>query len=873
MPRKSIGKLTAALWLGVQLSLPGAVAAGARAYLGLPAEPRFPAAGRWAVDVAFPNLTFKNPIFLEPEPGTRRLLVGELEGRIYAIDGTNTATDEKRMVLDLSAHTQGGWDCGLLNLVFHPQYDRRDSANRGFIYVWYSWTPERVTQGRPPPDMVTWTRLSRFRVDPLTGVADPKSELVLMDQRDRYIIHAGGGLFFHPKDGFLYISVGDEGIVASADNTQRIDRNLFSGVLRIDVDRRGGEISHPIRQQPRDGKTDHYYIPNDNPFVGQADALEEFFAVGLRNPHRMTYDPVDDLAWIGDIGQSAVEEVSVLEFGRPPQNFQWDIREGNRAGPGADLRTAVPGTWTEPVFTYERDQGKSIIGGYVYRGEKFPELRGKYLCGDFTSGRVWALTYARTPRPKVVAAEVLARTSGTNYNYRGGEGGITSFGRDHAGELYLLQHGLYSAIKRLRPGNAGESNIPPLLSQTGVFSDVKRQIAAPGLRAYEVNLPQWTDGLPARRWISLPGNSRAQFAPHGPWRFPAGTVFVQHFDLPADAGLGRSRQPLETRVLVVGENGAGYAVAYKWRPDGSDAEFVAEDDSRPLGPTDTPGERWAHLSPQKCVECHNGSAGYVLGVNTRQLNRAAGEGASHAVANQLAAWSKAGALDAALPDDATAALPRLASGSDTGASLEQRVRSYLDVYCSHCHGRSPVRAAWDGSLETPLAKQNLLFGPLIGESVGPGYFVVSPRDATGSVLLQRAASRDLSWRMPPLGQSAADESFLHTLRTWIETLPRDEHDAPALVRARKTGPNAISLVFSEAVRAGAGEGGAERTGNYQLTPATEIRAARLQPDLRTVILTTAELKPEVSYVVAVSSVVDLARVPNAVPQGTSTPVR
>src|SRR5690606_24436066 len=141
----------------------------------------------------------------------------------------------------------------------------------------------------------------------------PSSENILIEQVDQNVWHQGGSLFFHPQDGFLYFAVGDEGgSNCRLMNCQRIDKDLFSGVLRIDVDQRGGDISHPILTQPVTGVTGHYYIPNDNPFVGEPGVLEEFYALGLRSPHRMTYDAVDDIVWIGEVGQNQREELNVL---------------------------------------------------------------------------------------------------------------------------------------------------------------------------------------------------------------------------------------------------------------------------------------------------------------------------------------------------------------------------------------------------------------------------------------------------------------------------------------------------------------------------------------------------------------------------------
>lgn len=873
----SLGAMLAApVWAAqpAEASQGRATRAAARPFLGLPAVATFPQAGRWATAPAFPNVTFRNPVFLEPEPGTRRLFVGELEGRIYAIDETNRETGEKRLVLDLSAHTQGGWDSGMLGLAFHPDYQRADSPNRGFIYVFYSWAEEPVLHRRPPPDFVTWTRLARFTVDPQTGRADPASELVLINQRDRFIIHAGGGMFFHPTDGCLYVSVGDEGLAASPENVQRVDRNLFSGVLRIDVDRRGGAFSHPIRRQPANGETAHYYIPNDNPFVGVAGALEEFFAVGLRSPHRMTYDPVDNLAWIGEIGQSTREEICVLEFGRGPLNFQWDVREGTLPGPGAALRRELPASIsTDPIFDFGREEGRSVIGGYVYRGRRHRSLQGKYVFGDFATGRLWALSYVKGAPPRFASVEVLGTTPTTNYNYRGTEGGLTSFGRGHDGELYLLVHGLYARIGELVEAAPRVANVPALLSATGVFTEMKSLTPAPGLVPYEVNLPQWSDGVPARHWIAVPEGKSIRFSRDDDWVLPEGTVIVQHFEVPAERAADGRPDRLETRVLVVQRDGACYAAGYRWRPDADEADLVTVDggrsyqmraENRQLAPGQ---KQWTFTAPQKCLECHTAGAGFVLGLKTRQLHREAvsTDGASRP---QLSAWSDGGMFDR--PPDAgdLAMLMRLAPPEDARATVEHRVRSFLDVNCAHCHGASPVRAAWDGRLATPLAEQRIVLGPLVGEQAGPGTYVVAPRDLAGSMLFRRASSRDISERMPPLGASQPHPAFIALLRDWIEGMPRREQEPPRILRARRRGEIALELVFSEAVEAGRGPTGAERRENYRLATGGEILAARLADDARTVTLTTSPVRASEDCAVVARQIADRAETPNLLAETT-----
>ena len=262
--------------------------------------------------VAFPRLTFEDPILLVPDPRGGRLYVGSRQGvTSWSIaDDPNAAT--KSVFLDLRSRCQGFDDGGLLAMAFHPRFGRAESPERGYVYVFYNYIAS-PTPGpdRPPTTRPTRNRLARFTVPDGSTVADPNSELVLIDQVDESLWHNGGGLFFHPVDGFLYLSLGDEG--GDYGNTQRIDKDLFSGVIRIDVDCRGGTVSHPPPRQPKTGRTAHYFIPNDNPWVGVPEALEEFWCIGLRSPHRMTYDRSGKRIWLGDVGESSMEEIDLIE--------------------------------------------------------------------------------------------------------------------------------------------------------------------------------------------------------------------------------------------------------------------------------------------------------------------------------------------------------------------------------------------------------------------------------------------------------------------------------------------------------------------------------------------------------------------------------
>jgi glucose/arabinose dehydrogenase len=264
---------------------------------------------------------------------------------------------------------------GALGFDFHPKFNEAGTAEKPFLYLYYtSYLQDSQTN-----------YLSRFDLSLSNASARTGSELQLITQnRNNGGYHNAGAVEFGP-DGFLYLSVGE----ASADDChQRIDCSLVGGVLRLDVDETGGDVSHPPPRQPKDGVSANYYIPNDNPYVGEADALEEFWAHGMRNPFRISFDEQTGALWSGEVGSTVWEEVNLIVKGG---NYQFPYREGN-----VDTEILRPETITgeqqAPVYAYEHTALlRAVIGGSVYRGTDFPELQGQYLFGDNYSGEIFSL--------------------------------------------------------------------------------------------------------------------------------------------------------------------------------------------------------------------------------------------------------------------------------------------------------------------------------------------------------------------------------------------------------------------------------------------------------------------------------------------------
>jgi len=750
--------------------------------------------GNWSAVVAFTNLVFTNALGLAAMPGTTRLVVWEREGRVYSFTNTPGA-NSKTLVLDISNQCQGWDDSGLLNLAFHPGF-----ATNHYVFLYYTWVTPGTVVGNPttrPPTFVNGAyhdRLSRFTLD-AAGVAIPGSELVLVDQIGSSVWHNGSGMFFHPVNGFLYVTDGDD---EDGSNTQIITRNLFSGVWRIDVDQRGAGISHPIVRQPANGTTANYYIPNSNPFVGQTNALEEFYAIGLRSPHRMTCDPATGRIFLGDVGEGSREELDVIEPGDPAGlNFQWNRIEGLQG----DLTAPYIGVNKRPILDYTHSEGQAIIGGYVYHGSEFAaDLSGRYIFGDNVQKKIWALDESTSPVGKTL---LCVMPTGSGPNSGSDYTGLSSFGLDLNNELFLCQMssvgGRIYKLARSGPPPATKP-FPPLLSQTGAFTDLLSLAPNPNLIPYTVNSPLWSDSARKQRWMGLPTNTFVHFAPTGEWTFPNGAVFVKHFELPIDESNPAAVRRLETRFLVRDTNSAVYGITYKWRTNYLDADLVTNALTEDIVVATASGPRtqqWFYPGPLDCLRCHTPAAQYVLGVKTRQLNGNFSYPSTGVTDNQLRAWNHIGLFDSLLNEGSVSSYDKLVTVTNFAASLGQRARSYLDANCSQCHRPGGVPVFWDARYDTPLQNQNIING-IVANNLGiTGARVVVPDDLAHSIMYLRVNSLD-AIKMPPLARNTIDTNAVDTLAEWINGLvPPSISAIPDLLVNSNSSVGPISFTISD----------------------------------------------------------------------------
>jgi glucose/arabinose dehydrogenase len=337
-----------------------------------------------------PGLSPRDAIVLEKGGRARLVSLPELPTNVGTGGGTAALGAPVQPGADVfSVDVQVESELGLLGLAFHPRY-----AENGLFYL----------NTNPKDDGRLRTRISEWswRAD-TSGKQQATQKRVLLEIDQPYKNHDGGQVAFGP-DGYLYIGMGDGGSRADPQGNGQNLGSLLGKMLRIDVSSATG-----------------YTVPADNPFLKTPGARPEIWAYGLRNPWRFSFDPKGRLI-AADVGQDSFEEVDIVTAGA---NMGWKVREGRHC---FEPRDGCPTDgMVDPIFEYGRELGQSITGGFVYLGERMPWLQGKYVVGDFVTGRVWALSLPDDAGKPAEAEELGVFPHA-----------FSAFARSPNGELYAL---------------------------------------------------------------------------------------------------------------------------------------------------------------------------------------------------------------------------------------------------------------------------------------------------------------------------------------------------------------------------------------------------------------------------------------------------
>ena len=707
----------------------------------------------YRVERAFGKLQFKQPVILTNAPGTDRLFVVEVGGRVVSFPN-DQACEKTDLAIDLSKEIDGM--SRVYGLAFHPDFEQ----NR-YCYICYV-TKEKLADG---------TRVSRFRVSKQNPPRiDPASEEVIISWLSGG--HNGGCMKF-ASDGCLYITTGDGSGPFPADihdTGQRID-DLLASVLRIDVD-------HP------DGDK-RYSIPADNPFVTVDGARGEVWSYGYRNPWKISFDAATNSLWVGDVGWEMWEMIYRVRRGF---NFGWSIVEASQSV--HPERQRGPNPIEPPTIAHSHTESRSITGGLVYRGKRLPKLHGSYVYGDYVTGKIWG---AKFNDEKVTQVTELVDTPLQ----------IIGFGADNADEMYFMNYADDGAIWRLVPNDVKPTNeeFPRKLSETGLFVSVKNHKLAPGVIPYDVIAEPWADHSIAHRFVAIPGtgqlgtykSSNAQIGYiKGEWSFPNDSILAKTISLEMEAGNPASLRHVETQVLHFNKD-TWKAYNYIWNDDqtdaklagitGSDRTFSVADSKAPSGKRE---QTWHFASRTECILCHTTRAGTVHGFKSEQIDRDHDYG--EVTDNQLRALGHIG-LFSEPPDEER---KRLTDPWDDSIDLNARARAYLHVNCAHCHRRGGGgTAAMDIQFHLSIKQTNLLNArPTQGTFGIHAAQVFAPGDPYRSVMLYRMSKLGRG-RMPHFGSNIVDVRGTKLIHDWIDRFDDNDTEpttdlAAALIRAKET---------------------------------------------------------------------------------------
>ena len=634
--------------------------------------------------------------------------------RVFA---NNPAVTVSSSFVDISGRITSGGETGLLGMAFHPNFP----------------TDPRVYLSYTAPGPLR-SRISEFTTPDGGMTLDPNSERIVLTVNQPESNHNGGGIVFGP-DGFLYFGLGDGGggnDQHGAIGNGQLLTTLLGKFVRIDISGTTGAAL--------------YRIPADNPFAASTSLCgttgsgpqncPEIYAVGFRNPWRWSFDRQTDELWVGDVGQNAIEEVDRVVRGG---NYGWRCFEGTR---NTGLACGSPANPIPPVAEYGRSVGVTVTGGYVYRGQAFPGLVGRYIFADVGSARIFDIPSGTQP--------TLTVTSGFNSGLS-----ITSFGEANDGELYAVDYG-GGGLYQITAAGGGGSGVATQLSATGCVAAGNPTQPASGLIPYAPSAAFWSDGAVKERWIGLPNGQNITVGSDGDWDFPNGSVLVKNFRL--------GNTLVETRLFMRHPDGVWAGYTYEWNAQQTGATLVVGGKQ-----TTVAGQTWIFPSEAQCLQCHTSAAGRTLGLENLQLAHPITYPQTGRNAHQLVTLNTINVLSPPVANPTT--LTPYPDPSGITGTLGERARSYLHTNCAGCHrAGGPTPSNMDLRYATALTSTNACdTNPQLGDLGIANARLIAFGDAARSVLVARMNRRDANG-MPPVASAQVDAAGVTLVSNWINSL-------------------------------------------------------------------------------------------------------
>jgi len=358
------------------------------------------------IEQVYPNLSFEQSIFMtQTSAYPDRWYMIEKSGKLYWFDALNNNTSEKHLILDLQnagIKFNPCNECGLLGITFAPEFPQN-----GLIYLSYT-----ETESNPSTSENLRSVVARFNMTNQGKAIDFESKHEIFSTLQPYRNHNGGHIAFGP-DGYLYFGIGDGGSGNDPLDHSQNKKSLLGSILRL----------------TKEGE------PAPGNLLAEQGGAAEIYAWGLRNPWRWSFDQQTHALWVADVGQNAQEEVNIVINGG---NYGWRCEEGLKVTQN-DCSTSGP--YLPPITTYDRDDGVSITGGYVYRGKDIESIKGVYFFADFATGKVWGLSPSTNQQEESEYIRTLVQDTELN---------ISSFAQGLDGEIYLLNYANAGGIYKLR---------------------------------------------------------------------------------------------------------------------------------------------------------------------------------------------------------------------------------------------------------------------------------------------------------------------------------------------------------------------------------------------------------------------------------------